>query len=97
LKFIDRLIDTLENGDAESSRLSGSRLSLSDDVTASTAWNNSATLNCGRLFETIGENSVNQIFLQVHLVKGFGNLIPIRFNDAIFGKLNGFGWPKKVD
>lgn len=56
LTLLDSRVDLLENGDGESGSLSGTRLSLSNDIVALDNGHDSTLLNGRRALETIGVN-----------------------------------------
>lgn len=60
------------------------RLSLSDNIASSNAWNDSALLNSRWLLETISVNSSQKFFLQAHSIEIIDDFIPVRLDDSTY-------------
>jgi hypothetical protein len=62
-------VDLLQNGNAESSCLSSSGLSLRNDVAAPDDREDGTLLNSGRFLETVGVDTTKELLLEIHVIE----------------------------
>jgi hypothetical protein len=77
LALLDRKIDLLENGDGESGGLSGTGLGLSDNITVLDDWDDGTLLNSGWTLETVGVDTTEKLWLQIHSIEVVNGLIVV--------------------
>merc|ERR1711872_211858 len=78
------LLDLLENGNAEGSSFSSSRLRLRNHIEALDAGHDGSPLDRAGLLKTVGINTSQQLLFQLHVVEVLAYLVPIGFNEAIW-------------
>lgn len=71
----DGQVKTLEDTNGEGGSLSGTRLSLGDDVHALHEGHNGTLLNGRGLLETISIDTTEQVFQKVHVVEVINNFL----------------------
>merc|ERR1719398_52495 len=76
-------VDLLQDGDGEGRGLTGSRLSLGDNIHALDARDNGSLLDSRWLLKTIGIDSSEELFLQLHVVEVLADLVPVGVDDAV--------------
>jgi hypothetical protein len=75
LALLDVGVELLENRDGESGSLSGTRLSLRNNIVALDDWHDSALLDSRWALETVGVDTSEKLRLQVHGIEGVDGLV----------------------
>ena len=79
----DLRVNLLQDGDGERGGLSGSGLSLGDDVMTLDARDDGALLDGRRFLETVGVDAAQQLLAEVHVVKVFADVIPVGVDETL--------------
>jgi hypothetical protein len=90
LALLDGEVDLLENGDGESGGLSGTGLGLSDNITVLDDWDDSTLLDSGWTLETVGVDTTEKLWLQIHSIEVVDGLIVVGVDLLTFDILESF-------
>merc|ERR1719266_883089 len=76
-------VNLLQDGDGKGGGLTGTRLSLGDNIHALDTRDNGSLLDSRRLLETIGIDASEELLLQVHVIEVLTDLIPVGVDNTV--------------